>query len=126
MLYFAHKLLTEETYKDIRKRLLISNDWIDGIHTTIGNMKEIKRNLELGIKNDYEELSADIIEILIKDQVFQSFALPAKIFSLLFTRTGSGMFYGPHVDSPNKLILYLHYLRFDFVSILHKPFFLLQ
>ena len=26
--------------------------------------------------------------------------MPAKIFSLLFTRTGKGMYYGPHIDSP--------------------------
>jgi len=100
MLYFAHKLLTEGIYKDLRKRLLISNNWIDGIHSTHGNMKEIKRNLELGIGDDYEEISGDLIEILKKDQVFQSFALPAKIFSLLFTRTGKGMYYGLHLDEP--------------------------
>jgi PKHD-type hydroxylase len=100
MLYFAHKLLTEEIYKDFRKKLLISDQWMDGIHSTIGNTQEIKRNLELGLSDDYEELSGDIIEILKKDQIFQSFAMPAKIFSLLFTRTGKGMYYGPHIDSP--------------------------
>jgi len=100
MLYFAHKLLNEEIYKDLKKRLLVSDDWIDGIHSTRGNMKEIKRNLELGFQNDYKELSGQIIEILKKDEVFQLFAIPAKIFSLLFTRTGKGMYYGPHLDNP--------------------------
>ena len=100
MLYFAHKLLTEAVYKDLRKRLLISNNWIDGIHSTRGNLKGIKRNIELGIGDDYEELSRDLIEILKKDQLFQSYAFPAKIFSLLFTRTGKGMYYGPHLDAP--------------------------
>ena len=100
MLYFAHKLLSEELYKDFRKRLLISDHWMDGIHSTTGDMKDIKRNLELGISDDYEELSGAIIEILKTDQVFQSFAIPAKIFSLLFTRTGPGMYYGPHIDTP--------------------------
>ena len=100
MLYFAHKLLTEEIYKDIRKQLLISDNWMDGIYSTSGNMKEIKRNLELGISNDYKKLSAALIEILKKDEFFQSFAMPAKIFSLLFTRTGKGMYYGPHIDNP--------------------------
>ena len=100
MLYFAHKLLTEEIYKDLRKRLLISDSWMDGIHSTTGNMKEIKRNLELGMKDDYKELSENILKILKADRVFQSFAIPAKIFSLLFTRTGKGMYYGPHIDNP--------------------------
>ena len=86
MQYFAHKLLTEEIYKDFRKKLLISDHWIDGIHSTIGNMKKIKRNLELRHSDDYRELSKAIIEILVKAPVFQSFAMPAKIFSLLFTR----------------------------------------
>ena len=49
MLYFTHKLLTEDIYKNFRKRLLISDNWMDGIHSTIGDMKEIKRNLQLGI-----------------------------------------------------------------------------
>ena len=56
MLYFTHKLLTEDIYKNFRKRLLISDNWMDGIHSTIGDMKEIKRNLELGIEDDYKEL----------------------------------------------------------------------
>ena len=100
MLYFAHKLLSEEIFKDIRKRLLNSEDWVDGIHTTTGKMKENKRNLELGNQKDYKELSSDIMKILSQDKVFESFALPAKIFSLLFTRTGKGMYYGPHLDAP--------------------------
>ena len=100
MLYFAHKLLAEDIYKDIRKKLLVSNDWLDGVYTTTGNMKGIKKNLELGNENDYKELSRDIIEILNQDKVFESFALPAKIFSLLFARTGKGMYYGPHFDAP--------------------------
>ena len=101
MLYFAHKLLTEEIYKDFRKKLLISDHWIDGVHSTIGETKEkIKRNLELGNSDDYQELSGAVIEILKKDKVFESFSIPAKIFSLLFTRTGQGMYYGPHIDAP--------------------------
>ncbi len=100
MLYFTHKLLTEEIYKDFRKKLLISDHWVDGILSTSGEMKKIKRNLELGKRNVYEELSENFIEILKKDNAIQSFAMPAKIFSLLFTRTGKGMYYGPHVDSP--------------------------
>jgi len=100
MLYFAHKLLTEEIYKDFRKKLLISDHWEDGINTTSGNMKEIKRNLQLADSDDYKELSEAIIEILKKDKVFKSFAIPAKIFCLLFSRTGKGMYYRPHVDNP--------------------------
>ena len=100
MLYFAHRLLTEEIYKDIRKKLLISTDWVDGIHSTTGNMREIKRNLELNMKDDYLKLSSDLTDILKKDKTFESYALPDKIFDLLFTRTGKGMYYGPHVDIP--------------------------
>ena len=100
MLYFAHKLLSEEIYKDLRKKLLISDGWIDGIHSAGSNIKERKRNLELVIGDDYKEFSGDLIEILKKDEVFKSFAMPAKILGLLFTRTGKGMFYGPHFDSP--------------------------
>ncbi len=100
MLYFAHKLLTEEIYKDFRRNLLISDHWIDGINSTIGNMKDIKRNLELSCSDDYDNLSGSLVEILKKDKGLQLFAMPAKIFGLMFTRTGKGMYYGPHIDSP--------------------------
>ena len=100
MLYFAHKLLNEAKYKDLRKKLLISNDWTDGIHSTVGNRTDLKRNLELAFGDDYKDFSGEVIEILKKDQSFQSFAMPAKIFSLIFTRTGKGMYYRPHIDMP--------------------------
>ena len=100
MLYFAQKLLTEEIHKDFRRKLLISDHWMDGINSTIGNMKDIKRNLELACSDDYENLSESIVEILKKDTALEAFAMPAKIFSLLFSRTGRGMYYGPHIDYP--------------------------
>ena len=65
MLYYAHKLLSEEIYKKFRKKLLISDHWMDGIYSTTGNMKEIKRNLELGIGDDYKEFSGDLIDFII-------------------------------------------------------------
>ena len=49
MLYFAHKLLKEEIYKDIRRRLLLCSDWGDGTNSTSGKDTKVKRNLEIGI-----------------------------------------------------------------------------
>ena len=45
MLYFAHKLLTEAQVKDLRKRLIISTEWVDGKSSAKGS--KVKKNLQL-------------------------------------------------------------------------------
>ncbi|AIQ97729.1 Fe2+-dependent dioxygenase [Prochlorococcus sp. MIT 0801] len=99
MIYFAHKFLNDETHKDLRKRLLISSDWQDGIYSALGNAKETKRNLELAPGESHENFSNEIIEAFIKDDFLQFEVFPSKIFGLLFSRTGPGMYYKPHVDA---------------------------
>jgi len=98
MLYFAHRLFNEEVAKDLRKRLLISNEWIDGIASAKGS--KVKRNLQLNTGETYTKLSEEIIELIQNDAPINNFSFQSKIFNILFTRTGEGMFYGPHCDSP--------------------------
>ena len=100
MLYSAHKLINEEAAKDFKERLLSSTDWVDGKETALGRAKDIKRNLQLGFGDSYENFSKEIINILNNDNTFQVYTMPKKIFSILFSRTGVGGFYGPHCDFP--------------------------
>ena len=99
MLYFTHRLLEENKTKDLVRRLILSADWVDGQEASARGSK-IKRNLQLNIGEEHSIFSKEIINILENDKVIKNYSFPAKIFNLLFTRTGRGMFYGPHIDSP--------------------------
>tara|TARA_Y100001968_G_C19411618_1_gene746625 strand:- start:349 stop:1008 length:660 start_codon:yes stop_codon:yes gene_type:complete len=100
MLYSAHKLINEEEAKDFKERLIASTDWVDGKETALGRAKDIKRNLQLSNGDSYKIFSQEIINILNNDNTFQVYTMPKKIFSILFSRTGVGGFYGPHCDFP--------------------------
>ena len=100
MLYLTHKLLEEAKAKDLARRLMMSSEWVDGKAASApGSL--VKRNLQLNFgTEDHSKLSTEIINIIENDYRIKNYSFPAKIFNILFTRTGAGMFYGPHLDSP--------------------------
>lgn len=100
MLYLAHKLLQRELAKDLKQRLISSPDWVDGRETALGRAKQIKRNFQLKLGDSYKKFTQEILEVLRNDSSLQAYAMPTKFFSILFSRTGEGMFYGPHCDMP--------------------------
>ena len=100
MLYFTHKLLEEAKVEELASRIMMSNEWRDG-KASSAKASQIKKNLQLNFGTEsYSKLSTEIINIIDNDNMIKSYAFPAKIFNILFTRTGKGMFYGPHLDSP--------------------------
>ena len=99
MLYHAQSFLKENEYKNLRKQLLMSAQWKDGIKTASGSSrKQIKRNLQLIDGETYEKSSEFIVNAIKNNPSIKNYAFPAEIFQILFSRTGPGMFYGPHVD----------------------------
>ena len=101
MLYLPHKLFNKETAKDLKDRLMACPDWVDGRETALGKAKEIKKNLQLKIGDSYRNFSQEILNFAQKDDIVKAYAFPEKFFSILFSRTGEGMFYGSHVDMPH-------------------------
>ncbi|WP_269608939.1 Fe2+-dependent dioxygenase [Prochlorococcus marinus] len=100
MLYFTHKLFEETKAKDLAKRLIMSNEWVDG-KASSARGSQVKKNLQLDFGTEqYSKLSTEIINILENDHKIKNYSFPAKIFNILFTRTGEGMFYGAHIDAP--------------------------
>ena len=100
MLYFTHKLLNEEQINEISNGLLSSRDWVDGKETSMGNKN--KRNLQLNkASEEYKKASEEIINTVVNDQIIDNAVFPSKVHNILFTRTGGGMFYGPHIDIPH-------------------------
>ena len=118
MLYLGHKLLAENTCNDLRKRLLMSNDWSDGSLTASGMAQKNKRNLQIQCGESYDIFSEEIVKAIKEDELVNSYAFPAKVFSILFSRTGVGMYYKPHLD-----LIYNKEGRRDlsFTIFLNKP-----
>ncbi len=100
MLYLTNKLLEEIKAKDLTRRLMMSNDWVDGKAASApGSL--VKKNLQLNSGTEqHSKFSTELINIIENDPRIKNYSFPAKIFNILFTRTGAGMFYGPHNDSP--------------------------
>ena len=60
MLYLAHKLMNEAVHEDLKKRLLMSSDWVDGKNTATGQAKELKKNIQLEVGDSYLEFSTEV------------------------------------------------------------------
>ena len=78
----------------------MSSDWVDGTTSAGGKSNKIKRNLQLNPGELYKNLSEEIIVLLKNHSNISSSIFPSKIFNILFTRTGPGMYYGRHMDVP--------------------------
>ena len=100
MLYFTHKLLNEDQINKLSQTILSTSDWVDG---KISNRaSKVKRNLQLDWQSEqYKKSSEEIRNTVFDDQIIKNAVFPAKIHNILFTRTGEGMYYGPHIDSPH-------------------------
>ena len=98
MLYFAGHLFNKEKSDELRKRLILSNSWGDGKMSAKGN--PVKRNLQLSNCDEKANITGEVIEKIENNSRIYNFSFPAKIFNVLFTRTGVGMYYGPHSDVP--------------------------
>ena len=114
MLYYSHKFLNEDTASKFAKRLIASDDWVDGKFSNMGS--QVKRNLQLdSAGEDYDEFSKEIINLAENDNIIKNSVFPAKVFNIVFSRTGTGMFYGPHLDAP-----FLNSGRRDLSKYLHE------
>ena len=118
MLYLASNLFNKEISEDLKKRLICSSDWVDGKLTASGSAALIKRNLQLRNCDVKTELTNKIIEAISNNSLINSYTFANKILNVLFTRTGVGMYYGPHVDIP-----YISTGRrdFSFTIFLNEP-----
>ena len=99
MLYYSHKLLNQEKVNELATGLMSSSEWVDGKVSNMGS--KLKRNLQLSNSSEqYKNYSNEIKDLLEKDEIIERAVFPAKVHSIVFSRTGGGMFYGPHLDTP--------------------------
>ena len=98
MLYLASRLFEQEKSDNLRKRLYLSPDWVDG--TVSAKHSPIKKNLQLSKSEESTSITNEVIEAISNDNLIKSYTFPNKIFNILFSRTGEGMYYGAHIDTP--------------------------
>jgi PKHD-type hydroxylase len=99
MLLQIPEILTTEQVAACRK-LLETNNWIDG-RTTAGHQSaRAKDNLQLPEDHEYaKQLGDTILAALERNPLFMAAALPLKVFPPLFNRYQDGQSFGNHVDN---------------------------
>jgi PKHD-type hydroxylase len=99
MLLQIPEVLSTEQVAACRK-LLETDNWIDG-RTTAGHQSaRAKDNLQLPEDHEYaKQLGDTILVALEKNPLFMAAALPLKVFPPLFNRYQNGQSFGNHVDN---------------------------
>src|SRR5688572_27791405 len=99
MLLQIPEVLSAEQILGCRK-VLESNDWVDGRITAGHQSARAKDNLQLPEDNeDARQLGNTILQALENNPLFMAAALPLKVFPPLFNRYQGGQSFGNHVDN---------------------------
>ena len=82
------------------RKVLESNDWVDGRITAGHQSARAKDNLQLPEDDEHaRQLGNAILQALENNPLFMSAALPLKVFPPLFNRYQDGQSFGNHVDN---------------------------
>jgi PKHD-type hydroxylase len=82
------------------RKVLESNDWVDGRITAGHQSARTKENLQLPEDNEHaRQLGNTILQALENNPLFMAAALPLKVFPPLFNRYQNGQSFGNHVDN---------------------------
>lgn len=94
-------LLTPDQAAVLRQRLLAPDTpWLDGAATAGWHARLVKHNRQLDQSTAlHRELAAQLSRALLDHPLVQAAALPERIHSLRFSRSGPGEGYGRHVDN---------------------------
>ena len=101
MEYLTHQILQEEEVDQIVDKLKKDNiGWQDGKKSAGSHAAKVKNNLQLDKNSNTSlELTNKIRNILSKDLLVKSFAIPRKFHGIMFTRASKGQSYGFHIDN---------------------------
>ncbi len=119
MLLHIPQVLTTEQVQGSR-RALDGAAWVDGRVTAGHQSVRVKRNSQLPESHPLsEELGDMVLTALQRDPLFQSAALPLRVFPPLFNRYESGQAFGSHVDNSIRQIAATgHRIRTDLSATL--------
>ncbi len=75
--------------------------YVDGANTAGWSARSVKKNQQLALDSQaYEKLAGIVRTAFLRNDTLQTALLPASVTKVMFNRYGTGMTYGPHVDSP--------------------------
>lgn len=81
------------------RQMLTQAEWVDGSATAGHLSQQVKHNRQLPEMHPVAiELGNFILDVLERDSLFMSYALPAQIVPPLFNAYRGGEEYGPHID----------------------------
>jgi PKHD-type hydroxylase len=93
-------VLAAEELGAIRKELERA-PFVDGATTAGWSAREVKRNQQIAPNTESHARMADIVRnAFARNGMLQAALLPAAMTLVMFNRYGTGMQYGPHVDTP--------------------------
>ena len=101
MNYLTCKLLNDEEIKILKTNLSEqSENWEDGRKTAGQHASKVKFNLQLNRNSQISQYYSDLItKRILSNPLIKSFTLPKKIHGIMFTKSGTGMKYGRHIDN---------------------------
>ncbi len=99
MLLHVPEVLTTERVSECRA-LLDAAEWVDGSETAGFQSMQVKRNLQLRQDSESaQNLGGIVLDALEQNLLFNSAALPARVFPPLFNCYREGQTFGSHVDN---------------------------
>lgn len=100
MIICVPNVLAAEELGAIRKELERA-PFVDGATTAGWSAREVKRNQQIAPNTESHARMADIVRnAFARNGMLQAALLPAAMTLVMFNRYGTGMQYGPHVDTP--------------------------
>ncbi|KZR61783.1 Fe2+-dependent dioxygenase [Prochlorococcus sp. MIT 1303] len=99
MLYLILNLIDEETVKKLTRQVMQNTNWKDGRYSSTYRTSGWKKNIQLPGKLEQDGESI-VKTALINNKRIMRYTRIKKTHSIMFTRTGEGMFYRTHLDTP--------------------------
>ena len=100
MIICVPNVLAAEELGAIRKELEHA-PFVDGATTAGWSAREVKRNQQIAPNTESYARMTDIVRnAFARNGMLQAALLPAATTQVMFNRYGTGMQYGPHVDTP--------------------------
>jgi PKHD-type hydroxylase len=99
--YYTRKVLDENQLKTIKEILKQADDhnlWMDGLNSG-GGFSRVKKNLELSSIELSQSINSMIMNSLDQDKNFIDFTVADSTNLNIVSKTSSGSYYNPHIDS---------------------------
>lgn len=99
--YVIKRIMSTEDALYMKNKLITDGEWIDGLKSTVGISKDVKKNNELHPKS-CEKQRAEILEYYKKNRGVIEFTNAYKLSTPIVSKTAIGEHYHTHIDQPEN------------------------